>query len=279
MEHKDKPKENKPPLKTAVHEAFETITFDCVEDKPLCMQLGDTQLECAVKLDLLVKFVQQHLYKNWLDKLASPETDAKTDAAWEHTLALEFLPELKRGPCSHASCNHSTDKRLWCTGCYAVCYCSAECQRTDRRRHKSSCNADLKLQEWDEYKFAAVRTFNHCFKFLMANIGIKGEPMACKDKRMVYRGWRNRVLCEKIGAYMASEAIKIVMKEMGFKKLLRFCVSETCEHSACQSARQHFRDKGMIPLIGRTVALPLIEFDKYLDNEKEKFVIRIERKT
>ena len=46
-----------------------------------------------------------------------------------------------------AWCGQECRKRKWCSGCYAVFYCSRDCQRADWRQHKSLCESLFGLLE------------------------------------------------------------------------------------------------------------------------------------
>lgn len=177
-------------------------------------------------------------------------------------MGLDLLTTPPRSRCLGCGKADDTSGSIflrWCGGCYAVRYCSRDCQRKEwRAGHKHDCGPGKRLASFAEFEFAAVRTFNDTFRLLIANLTPARYPLSVKyPERAKFRGWACRLLCEQIGALTASEAVDVLIERVGRSKIIKFCVNPACRNPDCLHNRKLYEDKGFNVKLGRSALAEL----------------------
>lgn len=198
----------------------------------------------------IIRLLKDHLLECWIE----PSLNDVENTINGEVLGLDVLNDPKRSHCSQCDKEDhraGSKEMRWCSGCYAVRYCSLTCQRAAWKPksavgHKYECGPGLTLQSWREHYYAACRMFNISFRMLLANITVSRAPLSSKfPDRLKYRAWKARVTCEEIGAMMARESIRIISNRLGNVRITSFCVHPDCTSQHCKDARKKFEDKGM----------------------------------
>jgi hypothetical protein len=226
---------------------------------------GNAPTAEAIALKIIHR-LKDYLMKEWYNPLAD---DEKLDSA---LLGLDRLKDPKRSAC--AQCGKEDNRSgsvemRWCGGCYALRYCSKECQRKAwKAGHNKQCSDDLKLLSWREHYYAACRMFNMAFRMMLANVRAKQDPLESRyHTRQKYRAWAARLVCEEIGAMVARESARVIYDRIGESRLTRFCLAVDCTSPSCIEARKKFEDKGMKVQLGFSYRKQI--FDAH-DKKKEQ---------
>ena len=190
-------------------------------------------------------------------------------------MGLDLLTTPPRSHC--ANCGFEDDSSgsqqlRWCGRCFAVRYCSRDCQRVDwKAGHKQDCGPGKRLQSMAEFEYAAVRMFNDTFRLLIANLTPARYPLAFRyPERLKFRGWMCRVLCEKLGAITASESVDVLLEKVGRSKIIQFCVNPACFNLDCLRNRALFEAKGFSVQLGRSALEELKSKREQSKREKAK---------
>jgi hypothetical protein len=163
-------------------------------------------------------------------------------------LGMDKLPLPPRSQC--IKCGHHDDRSgshelRWCGGCFAVRYCSKQCQKDDRKDHKGVCGPGMRTGTMSEYEYACLRMFNETFRLLMTDVTPRRWPLLyIHRQRMKFRSWQCRIVCEQIGAVCAREYVDILVTKIGADKIYKFCVAPSCTSEQCLARRKEFEKRG-----------------------------------
>ncbi len=99
-----------------------------------------------------------------------------------------------------------------CSRCNIVWYCSAECQRTDWKRHKSFCNSEYQSHQWELHKKA--------FDAIILKYNLKTEAKSTEIAELLTRG-ENTVsapeFAEKFGMDIEEAVVFLEWVKVGVK--------------------------------------------------------------